>query len=62
MASLAALTSTITKESSRLAAYIDQIRLPNPSFDVNGPPIFSVPLEDEDLQKSTHDVNEGSTR
>lgn len=52
MASLNALASTITKESNRLAAYIDEHHLPNPSFDVNGPPIFPVPLEDEDLQKS----------
>lgn len=52
MASLTALASTITKESERLAAYIDKNNLPNPSFDVNGPPAFPVPLEDEELQTS----------
>ena len=52
MASLNALASTIAIESKRLAAYIDEHGLPNPSFDVNGPPTFPVPLEDVELQKS----------
>ena len=52
MASLNALASTISAESSRLAAYIEEHHLPNPSFDVDGPPTFPVPLEDKELQRS----------
>lgn len=52
MASLKALSSTISQESDRLAAYIDEHKLPNPSFDVDGPESFPVPAEDVELQKS----------
>ena len=52
MASLKALASTITQESDRLASYIQKHDLPNPSFDVDGPPTFPVPADDVKLQKS----------
>ncbi|MCJ1252099.1 hypothetical protein MMC30_009337 [Trapelia coarctata] len=52
MASLIALSSTISTEAERLATYITTQNLPNPSFAVDGPPTFPVPLDNEELQAS----------
>ncbi|MCJ1277463.1 hypothetical protein MMC21_005276 [Puttea exsequens] len=52
MASLLALSSTISTETKKLAAYIQQNNLPDPSFAADGPPIFPTPVENAELQAS----------
>jgi len=52
MASLIALSLTISTEAERLATYITTHSLPNPSFAADGPPTFPVPLDNDELQAS----------
>ena len=52
MASLIALSSAISTEAERLAAYITTNNLQNPSFAADGPPTFPVPLDNNELQAS----------
>lgn len=43
MSNLTALASTVTEQASRLAKYLEENNLPNPSFAADGPPSLPIP-------------------
>lgn len=52
MASLHALSSTISSETNKIVDYIEKNGLTDPSFAVGGPASLPIPLEDVQLQAS----------
>ena len=52
MAALRALAIKILVETENLANFIDESGQKEPSFDVNGPPTLTIPVENGKVQES----------
>ncbi|KAF9629166.1 putative o- protein [Lasiodiplodia theobromae] len=52
MSSLIDLAQTIAVEAKRLADYIEEINLPNPSFAADGPAFLPIPSDNQQLKAS----------